>query len=109
MGSNRAFLEVSFVDSMGNEFMDSLFQSAGLVSTSPTDEYLSLETSIAIVPSNAVDVRVKAVFDEQTVIPLEPSGAAFFDNIELVVSVPEPSSALVLAIGALAASARRRR
>lgn len=24
MGSNRAFLEVSFVDSMGNEFADSL-------------------------------------------------------------------------------------
>lgn len=89
--------------------MDSLFQSAELVSTSPADEYLSLATSIAIVPSNAVDVRVNTVFDEQTVIPQVRSGAAFFDNIELVVAVPEPSSGLVLAIGALAGFARRKR
>ena len=109
LGSNRAFLEISFVDASGTEFLASIFQSAELVSTSLPDVYQSVATSVAIVPSNAVDVRVKAVFEELTVTSGENSGAAYFDNIALVVTVPEPSSGFVLAIGALAALARRGR
>ena len=78
LGSNRAFLEISFVDASGAEFLASIFQSEELVSTSLPDVYQSVATSVAIVPSNAVDVRVKAIFDEQTVISGERSGAAYF-------------------------------
>ena len=109
-GLNNAFLEVSFVDASNVEFMDSLFQSARLDANSPSDVYLSSVTTFATVPSNAVSVRVKAVFEELSAGVVARSGSAFVDNVELVViSVPEPSSGLVLATGLLNLLIRRRR
>lgn len=108
-GSNTAFLEVSFVDAANNEFLDSMFQSARLDATSPTDLYLNGVTSSAIVPSNAVAVRVKAIFEELSVNDNGLSGSAFVDNVDLtVVSVPEPAAGLLIATGLAIFFARRK-
>ena len=106
-GLNTAFLEVSFVNSMGIEFMDSTFMSARLDAASPTDIYQTSITTFATVPSNAVEVRVKAVFEQLSFEGL--SGSAWVDNLGLVVVVPEPSSGLLLAAGLLGFLARRKR
>jgi len=108
-GLNRAFLEVSFVDASGTEFMDSIFQSVGIGSVSSTDVYLNEVTSVATVPGNAVSVRLKAVFEQLSVNENGLSGAAFFDNLELTVTVPEPTSGVGLAAGLLLVFARRSR
>ena len=106
-GLNSAFLEVSFVDSAGVEFLDSMFQSARISSSSLTDIYQTGVTTFATVPSNAVAVRVKAVFEQLSFEGL--SGSARFDNLGLVAVVPEPASGFMLAAGFLAILARRRR
>lgn len=107
--ANSAFLEVSFVDSSNNEFDDGLFRSAVLDSNSTPDIYQNGITTFATVPSNAVAVRVKAVFEELSVDPDVLSGSARFDNLGLVVVVPEPASGFMLAAGFLVILARRRR
>jgi len=111
-GLNEAFLEVSFVDAAGVEFMESIFQSAGIGSNSPTDVYQNDVTSVATVPANAVAVRLKALFLQDPVNGVNGSGlsgSAFFDNLEFTATVPEPSSALMLVAGCMAMLARRRR
>lgn len=105
-GLNTAFLEVSFVNAAGVEFMDSTFTSVRLSSTSPTDIYQNSITTFATVPGNAVEVRVKAVFEQASFDGL--SGSAWADNLELIV-VPEPASGLMLAIGLFAIAAKRKR
>ena len=86
-----------------------MFQSARLDATSPTDLYLNGVTSSAIVPSNAVAVRVKAIFEELSVNDNGLSGSAFVDNVDLtVVSVPEPAAGLLIATGLAIFFARRK-
>ena len=107
---NRAFLEIAFVDSAGAVFQgQGAFLSAVIDSASPVDSFQSLATAAAIVPAGAAQVRVLAVFDEQTVNSGVNSGAVFVDNLELVVTVPEPGSAAVLAAALVMIFARRRR
>jgi len=89
--------------------MDSIFQSVGIGSVSSTDVYLNEVTSVATVPGNAVSVRLKAVFEQLSVNENGLSGAAFFDNLELTVTVPEPTSGVGLAAGLLLVFARRSR
>jgi len=108
-GNNRAFLEVSFVDAANNVIIGSSFQSAGITASSTTDVYHNNMTAVGIVPSNAVAVRVQAVFQELTIEDGVNSGAAFVDNLDLTVTVPEPHTALLLATGLLAVFSRRRR
>ena len=107
--ANRAFLEIAFVDSSGSVFLGG-FQSVGIGSASPLDSFQSQTTPAAIVPSGATQVRVLAIFDEQTLISGENSGAAFVDNLELTVTgVPEPSTGSVIAAALVMIFARRRR
>ncbi len=101
-GSNEAYLEVSFVDLLGAEFGQ--FRSSSIDANSATDQYFSLRTVSAVVPSNATEVRVKAVF----VQPGTDVGAAWFDNLSLAVAVPEPSSALLFSVAAIFGLSRRR-
>ena len=108
-GSNLAFLEVSFVDASNVEFMDSIFISPGIGSTSTTDIYHSNVTPFATVPGNAVAVRVKAVFQQLSVNGNGLSGSAWIDNLDLLVSVPEPSSGVLFAVCLVSTFARRRR
>lgn len=107
--ANVAFLEIVFVDSAGAVIFGPQFQSVGINSTSPVDSFQRQATAAAIVPAGASQVRFQAVFDEQSVVSGQNSGGAFFDNLEVVVTVPEPSSGLMLAAGFLAIFARRRR
>ena len=105
----RDSLEVAFVDSAGIVFQGG-FQSLGIGSASPADSFQSQSTSATIVPNGASQVRILAVFDEQTLVSGENSGAAFFDNLELVVTtVPEPNTGSVIAAALAMIFARRRR
>lgn len=108
-GLNNAFLEVAFVDASNNEFLSSTFVSSVLDSTSTTDIYQTYSTPTAIVPTNAVSVRIKSVFVHLSDSPDGKSGAAWVDNLELIVAVPEPSSGLMFATVLLPLISRRRR
>ena len=104
-GSNSAYLEVSFVDSMGVEF--GLTPSTAITSSTPTDTYFAMTTGPVVVPTGATAVRFKAVFLEPAGNPI--SGVAWFDNFSKIVSVPEPTSSVVLfGLGMVAVSRRRR-
>jgi hypothetical protein len=102
VGLNEAYFEITFVDSMGAEFGE--LRSVSIDANSATDQYFELQTVAGFVPASASAVRVKAVF----VQPNAAVGAAWFDNMSLIVAVPEPNSAILFSVAVFLGMHRRR-
>ena len=109
-GDNVAFFEITFVDTDGGlgEFGFGANKAADFTGFSAVDSWEFFITDGVFVPVEAEFVRAKTVFIQNDG---SAGGAAFADNVQLVnlSAIPEPGSAIVLALGLAGLGFRRRR
>lgn len=100
-GQNFALLKLVFKDASDTEILG--IESAKIDVSTPFDQWQPLSAS-GVAPAGTANVQFFALFLQ----PNYEGGAAWFDDVSASL-VPEPSSAALLVLGALAVQAARRR